>query len=187
MYKHTIALAIGGALLAGSAPALAEGWQFLPAAKPGYEADATLAVMGGVQDPDVGDVDADAAYGLELSLSCPTLKPPQGEIRQQISITGFDSDGLEMTSIELNPHYLMPLAENLDLGVGPGIGYVMAEAGRWDDDVLALQAGASLHYRSGPLFLGAEARYQFTQEADIGRRDQDLNNYRLLGKAGVNF
>jgi hypothetical protein len=187
MGKCTTALMLGSAMLAASAPAMAAGWGFLPAANPGYEADATLAVMGGMQDPDVDGVDADAAYGIELSLSCPTLKPPRGEIRQQISVTGFDNDGLEMTSFELNPHYLVPLAENLDLGVGPGLGYVMAEGGRHDDGVFALQAGASLHYRSGPLFLGAEARYQFTQEAEFGRRDEDLNNYRLLGKAGVNF
>lgn len=187
MRKRTTALALGSALLAGSAPATAAGWELLPAANPDYEAEATLALMGGMQDPEVGDVGASDAYGFELSLNCPTLKPPRGEIRQQISLTGFDKEGLELASLELNPHYLVPLAENLDLGVGPGLGYVMAENGRHEDSVFALQAGASLHYRSGALFLGAEARYQVTQEADFGRRNEDLNNYRLLGKAGINF
>jgi hypothetical protein len=187
MRKRTTALALGGALLAGSGPAMAAGWEFLPAANPGYEAEASLAVMGGLQDPDVAGVDASDAYGFELSLNCPTLKPPRGEIRQQISLTGFDKDGLEMASLELNPHYLVPLGENLDLGLGPGVGFVMAEGPRHDDGVFALQAGASLHYRSGGLFLGAEARYQVTQEANLGRGDGDLNNYRLLGKAGINF
>jgi len=187
MIKQKTVLAVGGALLAASTPAMADGWQVLPATQSDYEAQASIAVLGGLQDPDVANVDAAGVAGLEVSLSCPTLKPPQGEIRQQISITRFDNDGLEMTSVEINPHYLMPLGENLDLGVGPGLGYVSAEKGSEDDGVFALQAGASLHYRSGPLFLGAEARYQFTQEADFGSDDEDLNNYRLLGKAGVNF
>ena len=180
-------LALGGVLLAGSAPATAADWQFLPALQSGYQADTTLAVMGGLQDPDRSAVDAGGAYGVELSLNCPTIKPPVGHIRQQISVTRFDNDGLELTSFEINPHYMVSLAENLDLGIGPGLGYVSADAGGNSDGVFALQAGASLHYRTGPLFLGAEARYQVTQEAEFGAADEDVNNYRLLGKAGITF
>ncbi|KPV40357.1 hypothetical protein AN478_08920 [Thiohalorhabdus denitrificans] len=168
--------------------AQADGWSFLPATQAGYQADAALAVLGGLQDPDVGNVDSDTAYGVEFSLSCPTLTPPRGEIRQQISLTRFDNDGLELTSFELNPHYLVDLGSNLSFGVGPGLGYVAADAEGGDSDgVFALQAGASLHYHRGPLFLGAEARYQWTQEADLGAAETDVDNSRFLAKAGVRF
>ncbi|MFW5910963.1 MAG: porin family protein [Thiohalospira sp.] len=167
--------------------AQADGWSFLPATQSGYEADAALAVLGGLQNPDVDEVDSDTAYGVELSLSCPTLAPPRGEIRQQISVTRFDNDGLEVTSFELNPHYLLDLGSSLALGVGPGLGYVAADAGGDSDGVFALQAGASLHYHRGPIFLGAEARYQWTQEAGLGGAETDVDNSRFLAKAGIRF
>ena len=173
--------------MAAPAPAAADGWTFLPAAGEDYRAEPTLAALGGYQDPDIGGVDAGGAYGVELALSCPTLAPPRGRIRQQISLTRFDNDGLELTSFELNPHYLVDLGSGLAVGAGPGLGYVAADAGGESDGVLALQAGASLHYRQGPLFLGAEARYQWTQEADFGAVERDVDNSRVLAKAGWSF
>lgn len=184
--RRTLPL-LASTLLLAPGPALADGWSLLPATSADYEAAPTVAALGGMQDPDVSGVDAGGAYGVELSLSCPTLAPPQGRIRQQISLTRFDNDGLELTSFELNPHYLVDLGSGLALGGGPGFGYVSADSGADSDGVFALQAGLSLHYRQGPLFLGAEARYQWTQEADLGGNDTDLANSRLLGKVGWNF
>ena len=182
-----LALSALALTVAAPLPAAADGWTVLPATGSDYEAAPTVALLGGFQDPAVDGVDADGAYGVEVGLSCPTLAPPAGRIRQQISLTRFDNDGLELTSLEINPHYLVDLGRNLALGAGPGLGYVAADAGGDSDGVFALQAGVSLHYRQGPLFLGAEARYQWTQEADLGGQDVDVNNSRLMAKVGWAF
>jgi hypothetical protein len=180
-------LSVLAVTLAAPLPAAADGWDFLPVTGPDYQAAPTLAVLGGIQDPDVDGVDAGGAFGVELGLSCPTLAPPAGRIRQQISLTRFDNQNLELTSLELNPHFLVDVGGNLAVGVGPGLGYVTADAGGDSDGVFALQAGVSLHYRQGPLFLGAEARYQWTQEADLGGAETELDNSRVVAKAGLAF
>jgi hypothetical protein len=182
MKRLTFAASLG---LLAAAPAHAQGWQFLPAAEPGYEARPTFAFMTGAQDYDDGD--SDAIYGMELGLACPTLKPPQGRIRQQISLSRYDEGGLETTSLEINPHYLIDIQPGLAVGFGPGLGYVWADARRGSDSVLAFQGGTSLHYRTGPLFFGAEARYQITQDADFGRGGGDLDNFRVTAKFGAAF
>ena len=171
--------------LVAAMPAQAQDWQLLPAIGSDYKAQPTFALTAGTQDYDDGD--SGGVYGVELGLACPTLKPPQGRIRQQISLTRYDEDGLETTSLEVNPHYMVDLASNLAVGFGPGLGYVQADTSVGDDGVFALQAGTSLHYRTGPLFLGAEARYQWTQSADFGGGSHDMDNIRLQGKVGVAF
>ena len=187
MRNPTLAVSLTLALVA-SPGAQAQGWDWFPVTDAGYQAEPTLAALGGVQNPDVDGVSSAGAYGVELSLNCPTLATPRHGIRQQISLTRFDNDGLELTSLEINPHYVVPVAQNLGFGFGPGLSYVSADADGGDSDgVLGLQAGVSVNYRQGPLFLGAEARYQWTQEADLGGAETDLANSRLMGKAGVNF
>ncbi|MEF8792385.1 hypothetical protein [Thiohalorhabdus sp.] len=186
MRTPTLVLSLTLALAASSA-AQAQGWSLLPVTDADYRAEPTLAALGGMQDPDVDGVSSGGAYGVELSLNCPTLATPRHGIRQQISLTRFDNDGLELTSLEINPHYVMPIGQGLGFGFGPGLSYVAADGGGDSDGVFGLQAGVSLHYRQGPLFLGAEARYQWTQDADLGGGDTDLANSRLMGKAGVTF
>jgi hypothetical protein len=45
-----------------------------------------------------------------------------------------------------------------------------------------------MHYRTaGNLFLGLEARYQFTESARFEGRRRDADNMRILGKAGFHF
>jgi hypothetical protein len=162
----------------------AEGWSLMPVTDAGFKAEPTLAVMGGILNPEVTGADSDTAFGAELSFNCIALQPPSGKIRTQISWTRYDDSGLEINSVELNPHYVWKIGKNLEMGVGPGIGHVSGKAGALDDSVWAMQAGASLHYRSGNMFLGAEARYQFTED-DFG--GNDLNNYRVMLKVGYNF
>lgn len=178
--------AICFAIAGVSAPAAAEGWDALPVLGDNYSAKPTLALIGGAMDPDFSGADTGAVYGVELSLDCPLLQPPVNRIRQQLSLTHYNDD-VEITSLEINPHYVMPLVEGLELGFGPGLGVLSVDTDNGDETVFGLQAGASLHYRAGPLFLGAEARYQATTEGDFGAGDQDVNNARYMVKAGVNF
>lgn len=186
MHKPIAPLAAVAALSL-SGPAVAA--DFLPVLNADYRPDPVIAVLGGTENPDVDGSGSDSVAGLELSLACPLLELEGPGIRQQISVTRYDNDGLELTHVELNPHYLIPLATDLALGVGPGLGYVDASRDNGDDDgVLALQAGVSLHYRTGPLFLGAEYRYQWTEEADLGAtNDTELDTQRAVAKFGVSF
>lgn len=177
------ALLIAMAVVAAPA-AQAAGWSLMPVTDAGFKAEPTLALMGGMLNPNVSGADADSAYGAELSFNCIALQPPEGKLRTQVSFNKYDDAGLEIQSFEINPHYLVKVGEGLEIGAGPGIGYVTAKAGAMDESALALQLGVSAHYRSGPMFLGAEARYQVTQEEFA---NDDMNNFRVMLKVGVNF
>lgn len=168
-------------------PLWAQDWSFPAAQDANYQAQPTLALLGGIQDPDVRGAGADSLMGIELSLNCPLIQPPKNRIRQQLSLSRYDDSGLELTSLEINPHYMMPLSEHLELGVGPGLGIVRAEAGRDEETLYTAQAGASLQYRVGALYLGAEARYQLTTEDSLGGRDRDVDNSRFLLKVGLDI
>jgi hypothetical protein len=181
---HSKPLFLALALLGATSAAHAGGWSVLPITDPGFKAEPTLALMGGLLNPDVSGADADAAYGAELSFNCLALQPPTGKLRTQISWTKYDDAGLEIESIELNPHYLVKVGEGLEIGAGPGLGYVSGKTGAIDENAWALQVGASAHYRAGNLFLGAEARYQFTEEEFAG---EDMDNFRVMLKVGYNF
>lgn len=182
--RHSIlAVAITGA----SGAASAGGWDLFPVTGADYKAEPTLAVIGGAMDPDFSDADSDALYGLELSLNCPLLQTPSNRIRQQLSVTHYDEDGLEMVSVEINPHYVVPVSDGLEFGFGPGLGVIDVDSGSDSETLLGLQAGMSLHYRRDAMFVGAEARYQVTTEEEFAGVDRDADNSRYLLKAGINF
>ena len=179
-------IAISSALAIVSANIQAEeSWTWLAVTKDGYVAEPAISVMLGTLDPDVNGVDSDTITGIELSLNCPLVQPPSNRIRQQVSFVTYDNDGFEITSIELNPHYVIETSPGLELGFGPGLGYVMAESNGLDDSALALQLGVSAHYTAmGPLFIGAEARMQVTDDFDGG---DGIDNLRVGVKVGYSF
>ncbi|MDR9424585.1 MAG: hypothetical protein RI567_04800 [Marinobacter sp.] len=187
MKKQVCASLVGLWVATASQGVAAEGWEFPGFSSDDYQAQPTLAMVGGVMDPDFGPAGAGGVYGLELSLDCPLLQPPSNRIRQQLSLTQYDEDGVEINSLEINPHYVVPVSENLEIGFGPGIGVLDVDAGSHDDTLLGFQAGASVHYRQGAFFVGGEARYQVTTEERFGGRDQDADNARVLLKVGVNL
>lgn len=187
MKKQICASLIGLAAVSASHTAAADGWEFPGFNASGYQAEPTVAFVGGVMDPDAGFADAGAVYGVELSLNCPLLQPPTNRIRQQASLTRYDEDGVEITSFEINPHYVMPMGENLEFGFGPGVGVMNVDYGSDDNTLLGLQAGASMHYREGAFFAGAEARYQVTTEERFNGVKRGVDNARVLLKVGVNL
>ncbi|MES9939394.1 MAG: outer membrane beta-barrel protein [Candidatus Thiodiazotropha sp. 6PLUC2] len=161
-------------------------WNFLPVMSDGFNPDLTLSVTGGIMDPQTHGLDTDLVFGLELSMNCLLLDPPLGTIRQQFSFSHYDDGGLEITSFEMNPHYLYKVDNKFSIGFGPGIGYVDADGRNVNEGTLALQGGISLHYKmSDQIFLGAEARYQWTKDLDDTK--DDLKNARIFGKVGYRF
>ncbi len=187
--KKTIATVLTGSILI-SASALADGWNFLAGSKPGYQADAAVSLLFGRQSPSTTGLDDGNIAGIELSLNCPLLQPPSNRIRQQISYTRYDEGSTQIDSFEINPHYVVEVSPGLELGGGPGFGYITTSTtGGADPSFLAINLGLSAHYTGlGPVFLGAEYRYQFTTEEDFGATVKDnLNNGRFDIKVGYSF
>jgi len=133
--------------------------------------------------------DGSTMYGVELAIACPALQLENLDIKQQISYVYSSNDGLTTNSIEFNPHVMFNIADKLQLGVGPGFGLVFADVeGGESDLVFGLNLGASLNYDiTTSMFVGAEARYQWTTDADFGGGDTTLDNYRTLLKVGMHF
>ncbi len=188
MKKTSIALASAALMGAANVQAAAE-WNWFAGLDDDYKAEPAVSIMLGQMDP--GDnMDSDTISGIELSLNCPLVKSPSNRVRQQISYTSYDDNGVEIASIELNPHYIVAVASGLEIGGGPGLGYVMVDSAAGDGSVFALQLGVSAHYTlQSPLFIGAEARYQITGEDDFGGGgpEDDINNYRIALKVGYSF
>lgn len=175
--RTLIPLAAATAML-GTGPALADRTPVDPA----------IAVVGGMLFPDVSGADDAGVYGIELSANCLLIQPAQGRLRHHLSVTRYDDSPLKMTSAELNTHYMLDLTPELALGFGPGIGYARTDIGSDDNGLWSFQLGANMTYRLPTnLFLGVEARYQFTESARFEGRNQDADNLRLLGKVGMHF
>ncbi|MFN2309920.1 MAG: hypothetical protein ABR553_09345 [Gammaproteobacteria bacterium] len=172
-------------VIALSGPAMAEDWVYMPAFKPGWEPDFTLAAVGGALDVD--HAGSGFYSGVELSLNCPWFQPPTGQVRQQFNIGTYDDD-MEITSFELNPNYFMTLSPGVTFGVGPGVGYARASYRNGPTEGLwSVQASANLNYRSGSLFLGAGARYQDTRDKTLAPGVRGADNWLLSAKVGINF
>lgn len=182
-----LAAAIAGL---SAVPAQAADWGFLPIVNdPSYKAELAVALKGGIMDADVSGVGSSFAYGAELSLNCPTIRTPVGKIRQQLSWNRMDDDGLELNTVELNPHLVFEAAKDLWIGAGPGLGFVWADhsTGR-DADMWALQAGASVTYTMGKVMLGLESRYQWTQDDRVGTgTGEGADNWLTTAKVGFVF
>lgn len=175
------ALALGAA----TTPALAASdWKFLPIADKGYAPNFVASVTGGIMDPQhVGSGDA---WGLELAFNCGLVQTPTGVVRTKLSVNKFDKAGLDLTTVELNPRWTIPVAKDLTFGIGPGIGWVKADSGR-NVDMFAWQAGADLDYRIGQLNLGLGARWQDTVNKNLGGGREGADNWLVQAKVGIAF
>ncbi|MDH5378033.1 MAG: hypothetical protein OEX00_06920 [Gammaproteobacteria bacterium] len=176
-------------LLLSSQTVNAAGWTLFAGKEDGYVAEPAVSIIAGQMSPGDKNLDPQTITGLELSLNCPLLQPPTNRIRQQISYTTFKQDEFTLTNIELNPHYVVEVSPKLEIGGGPGFGYLMTSGGAKNPSLLAVNVGASAHYFGlGPVFLGAEWRYQLTTSEDFGGTDkQDMNNWRFAAKVGYSF
>jgi opacity protein-like surface antigen len=157
-----------------------------------FKANIEVAAVVGYMDFDRSAIDDRNVYGVELSFDCPVFTlPGNNPLRQQLSVNRSDKGGFKVTSIEMNPYYFIDLADDLVLGVGPGIGAVHGEPDNGQDQWLfAVQAGAGLKYYMNNFLVGADLRYQWTAEknfSNVGGQKEDLNSMRLLLKAGYRF
>lgn len=162
----------------------ANAWKILPVLGANYTPDFAVALTGGFNKLTDAD-DTQSIYGVEVSLNCPLLSPPTDTIRQRLSITNYDYDGLSILSVSLNPHHMFQVADTTTIGFGPSLGVSTVDVGDEDDVVFTYGLGASLRSDiSDRLFVGVEARYELTQESDIV---DDLDNTKVLVKLGYQF
>lgn len=183
--KITRILTIAAALSALTAPAFAGDWQFLPIAEKGYAPNFVASVTGGIMDPQ--HAKSGDAWGLELAMNCGLIQTPNGVVRTKLSVNKFDKGGLDLTTVELNPRWTIPVAKDVTFGIGPGIGWVKADAGNRTVDMFAWQAGADLDYRMGQLNLGLGARWQDTVGKTIATGQQGADNWLVQAKVGIAF
>ncbi len=189
MRATTLACALAGLGLiqvgvAGAAgPGGAPGPAVTPAADPGLGLAGSAAYLS----PGAGSLSGDA-YGTQVYLTSPWLKLPGGTIGQQLSVNSYNRDGVQLTTAALSPRYLTDVAPGLALGVGPGLGYTWADAdfGR-STDLWAVQIGADLDYRQGPLFMGLDARYQWSEDQAAATSAGASDNWLTTLKLGVTF
>jgi hypothetical protein len=189
MYTKIVTMGLLASLLATTVLAEEEsGWVMGPAFKEGWQADFTLALAANYIDPDIIGVDGNSGLGVQVSLNCPWFQPPKGLIRQQFNVNQFDNDGIEFTTFEINPRYFVEMSPSVMLGVGPGFGYMWTDVDVGKaENMWTLQLGGDLEYRQGALFLGAGARYMWTQDKYVGLSKEGADNWLVQVKAGINF
>ncbi|MFY9142844.1 hypothetical protein [Sulfuricurvum sp.] len=178
--------ALMASLILGSA-ANAKEFKVLPILDNSFCPDIQVGLSAGYMN--LKNVNAEGATaGIEISLDCPVFTLPWDNLRQQIMLNHFNSDGLEMTNLEFNPYYLVTLNNGVEWGFGPGFGVIFADAQK-SDTVFTLQAGTGLKYNiSKEIYTGADLRWQWTQKAELSNGyKEDLDNYRAQIKIGYRF
>lgn len=169
-------------ILSAAAAALVLAAAALPARggdNPNYAPEFAIALKGGVWNTDTHGLDAAGAYGIELSANDPMIDPLIGKVRHMLSFNHADHDGLELSTVEWNTHWMIPAGPGLWLGAGPGIGYVWAD-GHAIDNSAAIQFGASAIKVVGHAQFGIESRYQWTE-------GDSTNNWLTMLKVGYQF
>jgi len=163
-------------------------WGILPVLDADYKSEHGFALLVGYQQPSESGVDGALAYGVEASINCPLLKVPVNYIRQKLSVSYSDNDGLKLTSIEINPYYRMPIATDLEVGVGPSLGATIVKSGSLSDTVFGYGAGADIEYDINNIYVAFEARYQLTSDVDFGSGiGGNIDNFRGMAKVGYKF
>jgi hypothetical protein len=182
---------LAGALLSGNTFAEEnKGWVWGPVFQKGFDPHFTVGVTTGRMDPDLAGAKSDTVNGLTLSLNCPWFQPPKGTIRQVFNYNVYDDGNYDIRTFELNPRYFVPISPSVQVGVGPGFGYMWVDAKNGtDDNMWTFQVGADLDYRHKNLFFGVATRYMVTQEKELGTTTtkQDANNWVVQLRAGFNF
>lgn len=174
------------ALTAIALPALGGEGAFPAASQPGWSANTTVALKMGAMVPDSA-IGSGLAGGLELAIDDPLFQLPYGKIRDQFSYNRFDHGGLELQTLEFNPHYMIPIVDNLWVGGGPGVGWAFTHADSGlSPDMWTAQLGASAYYTAGQLMIGLESRYQWTGDERVGGASS-VDNWMTTLKIGYAY
>jgi len=173
MTKYFLTALMG--LMFVAAPAFAEttasGNVLLPITESSYQPNlAASALVGSFSDNGTSA----SVVGVEISLDCPLFQTSSGNIRQQLSFSNVSFTGSTVTLIELNPHWMNEVADNITVGFGPGLGIAQTSVtGGASSSNFELGIGASASYKMDQFLFGTEWR--------------SLNGSRIAVKAGMSF
>ena len=188
--EKIFAIGLAASIIGMSSTAAAE-VVVLPLIKDGYQFEPTASLMLGTVQPSDSDSDSQTIIGAELSFRCLLLQVGDNQLRQQLSFTQWEDNDFTARNLELNAHYQIDVAKATKVGFGPGVGLILTDAPVGDNPTFfSAQLGASVHYSGlGPVFLGAEWRYQLTTEESFssGSSEDDMNNWRAAVKVGYSF
>jgi hypothetical protein len=159
------------------------GPRFFPVLDPAFDAEPTFFVKSGIMNVS-GSSASGTAVGAELAFNCLFFEPAVGKIRPAFSLNRYSDEVFTLSTIELNPSYVYYITQNLSVGVGPGLGYMISSKGP-ATNTWTVQAGVGIGYDLGIVSLGLEARYQWQENEDKGA--VNLNNSRVNFKIGVNL
>jgi opacity protein-like surface antigen len=185
-FSKCLSVFLGTALLSAASLSAADEFKAFPIfTDKNWKANIEVAAVAAHVNFDRSEVKDGMAYGLDLSFDCPVFTLPGDHLlRQQLTLSRYEKNGLKVTTIEMNPYYFVDLSKDLVLGFGPGIGGVHADVeGGESQWLFAVQAGAGLKYYIDDFLIGLDLRYQWTAEKELG----ELDNTRLLLKAGYRF
>jgi len=144
-----------------------------------------FALLGGVLKSEGYNTDSNALYGAEFSFECLF----SSDIKSQLQFTYYDDeDSIKRFQLSANPHYIVNRGDTVEFGFGPHLGAAKVEMGSEDDTVFTYGLGASLRSSiSENFFVGAEARYEWTTDAEFSGVEDNLNNAKVFAKIGYSF
>ena len=162
-------------------------WSLFPIHESDYSADPIVSFRFGRLIPDLSDASGDSLAGFEVNFNSALLAGPY-PIKSQLSINRYRDETADVTiyTLESNPHFMYQLTENILIGVGPGIGYVLSDLPGRSENIWAVQIGTSLMYALNQFSVGFETRYQFTEQVRIGD-DRGLDNSIFVFEVGYQF
>jgi long-subunit fatty acid transport protein len=175
-------MVIAASLAAMSMAAQAEGWRLAPGFKEqGFRFDPSLAATVNYVDPK--DYSSDTGLGVDFNFNCGLIQDPQNRIRTHLQYGRIDKGDLTANAFELSPRYTVPLNGGFSVGVGPSVAMYQVSMPGYDKNLFGYGVAGGVNFRSGALFLGADARYHNTQS----KGGKNFDNFTLGVKAGINF
>lgn len=145
-----------------------------------FEIAPSVAVLGGIANVD----NTEALYGVEIGFNCLATDT----VRQQLQITNFKDNNFEVLQVNLNPHYLVDLSKDLNLGVGPTFGLAKVKNAGDSDTIFTYGLGMSLTASvSDNIFIATEVKYELTQDATLSGTSSSFDNAKAFVKAGYAF
>jgi len=149
-----------------------------------FKMDPSLALLIGTVKGTNSYAHAEVIYGLEYGFNCLV----SDMLRQQVQITNYKDKNLKMTEISVNPHYMINVNSNMQIGFGPTLGLARVDNSQDKDTIFTYGAGGSLVQNlNETLFVGAEAKYEWSEDASLSGVNDNFNNVKIFVKAGYRF
>jgi hypothetical protein len=149
-----------------------------------FNMESSLAVLGGVVKGENSYAHTEVLYGLEFGFNCLA----NDAVRQNLQITNYKDKNLKMTQINLNPHYMIKVNNDMQIGFGPTFGLARVDNSNDKDNIFTYGLGGSLVQNLNEiLFVATEAKYEWTQNATLLGVKDNFNNVKVLVKAGYRF